>query len=219
MTSPLPKSERRIALFGPQGSGKGTQAEKIQLTYGLPHIAPGNMFRQAIAEGTEIGRQVEAIINAGNLVPDAITNRLMRERIAGSDCIDGFVFDGYPRNLVQADALDTMTSLTHVLVIDVPEAESIRRISQRRSCPQCGATYHLEYKPTLKPDVCDRCGSTLTQRADDTPDAIRQRLEIYRAQTAPLFTRYQERGIFYMIDGLHSIEDVFQHIVRVVWPS
>jgi adenylate kinase len=219
MTTTSSVSERRIALFGPQGSGKGTQAEKIQLTYGLPHIAPGNMFRQAIAERTDIGRQVEEIINAGNLVPDELTNRLMRERITAADCIDGFVFDGYPRNTVQADALDSMTNLTHVLVIDVPEEESIRRISQRRSCSQCGATYHLEYKPTLNPNVCDRCGSPLTQRADDTPDAIRQRLAIYSQQTAPLFERYQTRGIFHTINGVHSIEEVFQQIQRIVWPS
>lgn len=210
------QSPKRITLFGPQGSGKGTQAEKIQMFFGIPHIAPGNIFRKAVAEKTALGMQVQEILNAGNLVPDEITNALMKERIEQEDCVQGFVFDGYPRNAIQADALDAMAHITHVIVIDIPTEESIKRISHRRSCFQCGATYHLDFKPPHQENRCDVCGSELVQREDDTPAAIEQRLAIYRSETEPQIARFRERGIVYDIDGMGMIEEIWQRIQKIL---
>lgn len=203
---------KKISIFGPQGSGKGTQSEKISTFFGVPHIAPGNIFRKAIADKTELGQTVEAIINAGNLVPNEITNALMNARIEEADCVNGFIFDGYPRNDVQADALDSMTSLTHVIVLDIPDDEAVRRLSQRRVCTNCGATYHLESKPPQQDSVCDSCGKQLIHRDDDKPEAIRKRLDIYHASTEPLLVRYEQRAILHRINGVGSIDEVWQRI-------
>jgi adenylate kinase len=201
---------KKICLFGPQGSGKGTQSEKITALFGIPQLSPGNIFRKEIADGTELGQQVQAIMNRGELVPDEITNNLMQERLQQEDCLDGFVLDGYPRNLAQADALDTMTALSHVIVIEITDEEAVRRISQRRSCPNDGIVYHLESKPPQKEGVCDSCGGPLIQREDDKPEAIRKRLAIYHEQTEPLFKRYEDRGILYRVDGTGSIDAVWE---------
>jgi adenylate kinase len=200
---------KNICLFGPQGSGKGTQAEKLSAWLGLPHVSPGNIFRKAVADHTDLGTQVEAIINAGKLVPNDVTNALMRERLQQEDALMGFILDGYPRNEEQAVALDSMTNLTHVFVIDIPDDETIRRISRRRVCTSCGATYHLEFKPPMQTDICDNCGSALILRDDDQPEAIRQRLAIYHAETEPVFSRYEQRGILHRVHGVGSIEQVF----------
>jgi adenylate kinase len=210
---------KRIALFGPQGSGKGTQAERITKTFGIPHIAPGNIFRKAIADKTELGEKAETVLNSGQLMPNEITNGLMQERIEQEDALDGFIFDGYPRNQEQADALDGMTNLSYVIVIDVPEAESIKRISHRRSCPQCGATYHIDFKKPQEEGICDACGTALVQRDDDKPDAIKQRLAIYHAETAPLLKRYKERGILHEVDGMGTIDEIWERIQKVLWES
>lgn len=203
---------KRICLFGPQGSGKGTQAERLSSWLGIPQIAPGNIFRQAVAEHSALGTQVEPILAAGQLVPDHITNSLMQQRIQQEDCLSGFVFDGYPRNTAQADALDAMTSLSHVIVIEIPDEESIRRISQRRVCTPCGITYHPEWKPPVQDERCDVCGGALIQRDDDTPEAIQKRLQIYRSTTVSLFPRYEQRGILHHVDGLGSIDEVWQRV-------
>ncbi len=205
-------SPKQICLFGPQGSGKGTQAQHLSAHYGFPHIAPGNIFRKAIADHTPLGKQVEAVIAAGQLVPNDVTNRLMRERLEQEDCLDGFILDGYPRNTNQADALDAVTRLTHVIVIDVSDSETVRRLSNRRVCTSCGTNFHLEFKPPLQDDICDRCGSALTQRDDDTPDSIRKRLEIYHRDTEPLIERYAQRGIVCRVDGTPPIGQVFEQI-------
>lgn len=203
---------KRISLFGPQGSGKGTQAEKICAYYGLPHVSPGNIFRAAIAEQSELGKQIEEIYNAGQLMPDHITNSLMKERIEQEDCLNGFIFDGYPRNVVQADAVDTMTTLTHALLITISDDETIRRLSQRRMCVTCNITYHLEFKPPQKEGVCDVCGKQLIQREDDKPEAIQKRLSIYHSETEPILKRYEERGVLHRIDGMGTIEEVWTRI-------
>lgn len=209
MTTTTP---RRISLFGPQGSGKGTQGEKMSAYFGIPQISPGHIFRQAIAAGSELGKQVQDIYNAGKLIPDHITNALMKERIEQEDCLDGFIFDGYPRNVNQAEAMDTITTLTHVIAIDIPTEESIRRLSQRRVCTHCGITYHNEFKPSSVLNICDSCGSTLIQRDDDKPDAIKERLRIYHTETEPLLARYEERGLLYRIDGMGTIDEVWERV-------
>jgi adenylate kinase len=203
---------KNICLFGPQGSGKGTQAERVSEWIGVPHISPGNIFRKAIAEHTPLGAQVEQVINAGQLVPNDVTNALMRERLEQEDCVGGYILDGYPRNQNQAEALDSMSSLTHVIVIDVSDEETVRRLSNRRVCTSCGMTYHLEFKKSIQPDICDSCGSALIQRDDDKPEAIRQRLEIYHRETEPLFSRYEQRGIVHRVNGAASIEEVWKSV-------
>ncbi|MCW1930392.1 MAG: adenylate kinase [Candidatus Kerfeldbacteria bacterium] len=205
-----------ICLFGPQGSGKGTQAERLSAWLGIPHISPGNIFRKAMADETDLGKQVADIINSGHLVPDEVTNTLMRERIEQEDCLMGFVFDGYPRNTAQNDALHAMTQLTHALVIDIPEEESLHRIGERRVCSQCGMTYHLTFKPSKVTGVCDVCGSALTHRDDDKPDAIRKRLDIYHTSTEPLITSFEQRGIVHRINGMGSIDDVWKRVQEAI---
>lgn len=210
-------NSRNICIFGPQGSGKGTQSEKLSDFFGIPQIAPGNIFRKAVADGTALGKKVEKIINDGKLVPNEITNELMRARIEEEDCLEGFVLDGYPRNESQADALDSMTSLSKVVVIDIPDEESIQRISSRRICTDCGITYHLESKPPVKEGVCDSCGKELIYRDDDKPEAILKRLQIYHTETEPLFERYKERNIVCRVNGAGSIDDVW-NLVQGCFP-
>ncbi len=207
---------KKICLFGPQGSGKGTQAEKLSEYLGTPHLAPGNMFRKAVADGTELGKQVEAIINEGKLVPDEVTNAVIKRYLEQPDALNGFILDGYPRNVAQADALDSFTPLTHVLLIDITDEESVRRISQRRTCGNCGITYHLEYKKPAVEGQCDTCGQKLVQRDDDTPEAIQKRLKIYHSQTKPLLERYEERGILQRVDGSASIPDVWDAVKVII---
>lgn len=203
---------KKICLFGPQGSGKGTQAERLIDTYGVPHLSPGNIFRKAIADQTELGQKVKSILDAGELVPNEVTNAIMKERLEQEDALDGFVLDGYPRNENQAEALDGVTSLSHVFVIDISDDESVNRISRRRVCLECGSTYHLDFKPSKEEGVCDEDGKELVQRDDDKPEAIKKRLEIYHAETKPLLDRYEERGILFRIDGMQSIEKVWEDV-------
>lgn len=208
MTKQIPL---KICLFGPQGSGKGTQAQKISEYYGIPAIAPGNMFRKAIADETLLGMRIKEIFESGQLVPNEITNTLVNDRIHEEDCINGFILDGYPRNTIQADALDGMTSLTHVIVLEVQDEESVNRISRRRSCEE-GHSYHLDFKPSKEEGVCDIDGKELVQRKDDTAEAIKQRLGIYHEETAPLLERYESRGVLHRIDGMQSIDQVWEDI-------
>ena len=201
-----------VCLFGPQGSGKGTQAERLSEFLGVPQLSTGNIFRRAIADNTELGKQVEQIISEGQLVPDSITNGIVTARLEQEDVLEGYILDGYPRNIVQSEELDTVSSLTHVVVIDVSDEESIHRISQRRVCTDCGTTYHLESKPPQHTNVCDNCGHNLIQREDDTPDAIKERLAIYHKETEPLVARYEERGIVTHVDGVGSIDEVWERV-------
>ncbi len=205
---------KKICLFGPQGSGKGTQAEKLVALFGVPQVSPGNIFRQAVADNTDLGQTVEDILNRGDLVPNEVTNALVQERLEKEDALNGFVLDGYPRNEDQAVALDGMTSLSHVIVIDIPEDVSVERISKRRVCTNCGITYHLESKASKIAGICDACGATIVQRDDDKPEAIRKRLAIYTAETEPLIARYEKRGIVYRVNGVGSIDEVWDRVQK-----
>ncbi|OGY88645.1 MAG: adenylate kinase [Candidatus Kerfeldbacteria bacterium RIFOXYC2_FULL_38_9] len=206
---------KKIVLFGPQGSGKGTQAERLSGFFGIPQLAPGNIFRKAVAEATDLGKKVELILKQGNLVPDEITNAIMKERLEQEDCLGGFILDGYPRNKTQADELDALTNVSHVLLFKIPDQESVHRLSQRRVCSHCGATYHLEFKKPVQENVCDFCGHNLYQRDDDKPAAISKRLKIFHQETEPLLVRYEQRAILYTIDGLGPIAEVWQRIQDV----
>ncbi len=216
-----------IILMGAQGSGKGTQAAVLGPRLGLAKVAPGDLFRAAIADGSELGTQVKSILEAGDLVPDELTNAIVRERLediarqraAGE--LNGALFDGFPRTAGQAEALDAILAeqndqIDAVVEIDVPREDLIARLAGRRVCPACGTVYHLEADPPRIQGTCDKDGATLIQRDDDTPDAIRRRLEIYDAQTKPLLSYYEARGVVARVDGNQPIDAVTDAIVDAI---
>jgi len=208
-----------IILMGPPGAGKGTQAAKLVEKYGILHISTGDMFRAAVKEGTELGKQAKACMDAGQLVPDDVTIGIVRERLSKPDCQKGFILDGFPRTIEQADALDRILNdlaikLDRVINITVPVSELVIRMAGRRICRGCGATYHVTYNPPAVANVCDKCGQELYQRADDREETVRKRIEVYQAQTQPLIEYYQDKGLYTEIDGLQDIDEVFGDIVR-----
>jgi len=210
-----------LLIMGPPGAGKGTQAVLIKEEYQIPHISTGEMFRDAISNKTPLGIEAKKYIDKGELVPDFVTNGVVKERLGKDDCKKGFLLDGFPRTLNQAITLDSILSelgifLDHVLNIDVPYALVIDRISGRRVCPQCGAGYHIK---TLKPRVagiCDACGHKLIQRVDDTEETIANRLHIYEKNTKPLLEYYNNKGLLVNINGDGKINEIFQEIKKVL---
>ena len=207
-----------LLLMGPPGAGKGTQAAKLVERYDIPHVSTGDIFRGALQERTPLGLEAKRYMDVGALVPDQVTVGITRERLAKSDCIGGFILDGFPRTLQQAHALDQMLAkmgirLNKVVNIVVPDQELIPRLTGRRICQSCGATYHMEFRPPAQPSICDRCGGELYPRTDDQDDTVRERLEVYRLQTQPLIQYYQERDLYSEINGAQSTEAVFRDIV------
>ena len=206
-----------IILMGPPGAGKGTQATRLEDEFRLPHISTGDMFREAIAKKTPLGLQAQAIIARGDLVPDDVTCALVKERLSQDDCKDGYLLDGFPRTIPQAEALQKMGEeigrpVTCVIDLEVPDQELIRRISGRRVCPKCGASYHVD---TMKPKVdgiCDRCGATLIQRKDDNAESFKTRLDNYYKQTQPLIDFYKGKGLYVSFDGTKPLEELSQAI-------
>ena len=210
-----------ILLMGPPGAGKGTQAAALVKELGVPHISTGDMFRAAIKEGTEMGKKAKAFIDAGNLVPDEVTIGIVRERLAKDDCKKGFILDGFPRTVGQADALKGILSelglaLDKVLNISVPSSELIERAVGRRICKACGATYHLKFNPTKEEGKCDECGGELYQRADDTAETMGNRLKKYEESTKPLIDYYTAAGVYAEVDGLQDISKVTESLVAVL---
>ena len=204
-----------IIIFGPQGSGKGTQAEYIARRHHVPYVSTGDIFRYHLKNQTALGAQVMSYLSAGQLVPDELTNQVVKDRLSRPDCADGFVLDGYPRNKVQQDFLNQLTGIDFVIVISLADETAIARLAGRLAC-KCGATYHLTYNPPAQPGVCDSCGDTLFRRDDDQPAAIAQRLEIYHRQTEPLFAAYRAKGVLYDVDGAPSIEAVSRQIDQII---
>jgi adenylate kinase len=200
----------RMILLGPQGSGKGTQAELLVKRLCIPQVSTGNILRENMQKGTELGLIAKQYVNLGKLVPDEVVIGIIQSRLKQKDAIKGFILDGYPRNIAQAQALDKITHIDVVLEIDVPDAESIRRISGRRTC-SCGAVYHIEYNPPKKQGICDKCQKQLFQRDDDKEEAIRKRLYTYHNETKPIIGFYKERHI--KIDGMMSIDEVHAAIL------
>lgn len=207
-----------ILLMGPPGAGKGTQAANLVEKFQIPHISTGDMFRAAVKEGTELGKQAKACMDAGQLVPDEVTIGIVGERLAKSDCKKGFILDGFPRTVDQADALAKILAgigikLTGALNINVPAEELIARAVGRRICKKCGATYHMKFKPTAKDGICDACGGETYQRADDSEATMKNRLSVYEAQTKPLVAYYQAAGLYKLVDGSQAMDKVFADVV------
>jgi adenylate kinase len=214
-------SELDLILFGPPGAGKGTQAERLRGDFQLPFISTGEMLRANVKEGTELGRRAQEYMDAGELVPDELIVAMVADRLLRHDAQDGFILDGFPRTIEQADALDKQLAdlgrrVTAALLIDVPDDEVIRRLAGRRVCVKAGHNYHVEFDPPKHDDVCDQDGSRLIQRDDDQPDVIRNRLRVYHEKTAPLIDYYDERGLMRRIDGTRPAAEVHDHIRAVI---
>jgi len=201
----------KIIIFGPQGSGKGTQAELIARRHAWPYISTGDIFRYNLKNQTELGQKVAEYINAGHLVPDELTNKIVHNRLEQPDCSVGFVLDGYPRNKTQLEFLAKITKVDLAIAIELTDAEAIARLAGRLAC-KCGLSYHPQNNPPKNRGICDKCGGELFRRDDDTPEAIQKRLEIYHAETEPLLAIYEKAGILRRVDGSKSIEGVYEQI-------
>ncbi len=208
----------RIILFGPPGSGKGTQGDLVERKYGLPKVSTGDLLREAVREGTPLGKRAESLMKAGKLVPDELVEELVRERLARPDCRRGYLLDGFPRNLSQVKILEEMDGARPEVAIelDVPGAEIIARLSRRRTCAGCKAIYGVAGKEPRVDAVCDACGSPLVQRPDDRPEVIAERLRVYEAQTAPIRGHYQAKGVHHLVEGSGAVEEVFSRIAAVL---
>jgi adenylate kinase len=207
----------RYLVLGKQGAGKGTQAQKIAARFGVPHISTGDMFRAAVAAGTPFGKRAEPYLKRGELLPDEVVIGTVAERLAQDDTVDrGFVLDGFPRTRAQAKELDRLlapSGLDAAIDIEVPTEVVLHRLSGRRVCKECGATYHVD-APPASDWVCDRCGGEVVQREDDTEEAITRRLELYERETGPLMDYYQELGLLRRVNGEGSVEEVFERVVK-----
>ncbi|WP_227764149.1 adenylate kinase [Zhaonella formicivorans] len=207
----------RLLIMGPPGAGKGTQAEIITKKLGIPHISTGDMFRKAIKDGTAMGKKAKAYIDAGQLVPDDVTVGIVKERLSEADCAEGFLLDGFPRTVPQAEALDDILNelgvkLDKVISLEVPQEIILHRLTGRRICKGCGSSYHISNNPPKVAGKCDKCGGELMQRTDDTEETVASRLRVYEQQTAPLINFYESHHIICHIKGDQPIEQVLQRI-------
>ncbi len=214
-------SELNMILLGPPGAGKGTQAERLRDDFGLPFISTGEMLRANVKDGTELGVEAKRYMDAGDLVPDDVIVRMVADRLDAGDAEDGFILDGFPRTIAQAEALDSMLDslrrrINAAVLIDVPDDDVVQRISGRRVCVKSGHNYHVQFDPPKREDVCDQDGSRLIQRDDDKPEVVRKRLHVYHDQTEPLIEYYDGKGVLRRIDGSRSPADVHDHIRAVL---
>ncbi len=211
----------KLIFIGPPGSGKGTQAKRLADRFGIPHISTGDMLREAVAEGTALGKEADKIMKAGQLVPDDVMIGMIRERLAKGDARKGFILDGFPRTIVQAEKLDALVSGNgksdlRVLRLLVPDEAIVKRIALRRTCKNCGAIYHLENQPPKKAGVCDKCGGELIARPDDTEAAVRKRLESFHRQTEPVAGYYKNKNVLKEVDGTGPVDQIFERIERAL---
>ena len=211
----------KIIMLGAPGAGKGTQAKQIAAKYEIPHISTGDIFRANIKNGTELGMKAKAYMDQGALVPDELTCDLVMDRIAQDDCERGFVLDGFPRTIPQAEALTNALnkigqSMDYAIDVDVPDENIVNRMSGRRACVNCGATYHIVFNPTKVDGVCDTCGDKIVLRNDDKPETVQNRLSVYHEQTQPLIDYYREQKILKSVDGTKPMDEVFSDIVAIL---
>lgn len=211
----------KIVMLGAPGAGKGTQAQMLAKKYDIPHISTGDIFRMNIKNGTELGLEAKKYMDQGLLVPDELTVRILLDRVAKDDCKNGYVLDGFPRTIPQANVLeDALTKLgdkiDYAVNVDVPDENIIRRMGGRRACLACGATYHIEHVPPKKEGICDKCGQELVLRDDDKPETVKNRLQVYKEQTQPLIDFYTERGVLHNVDGTKDMNEVFDAIVAIL---
>lgn len=211
----------RIIMLGAPGAGKGTQAKRIAEKYNVPHISTGDIFRENIKNGTELGNKAKAYMEAGDLVPDELVLELIMDRFEKEDCANGYVLDGFPRTIPQAEALDEALdakgqTIDNVIDVDVPDEHIIKRMAGRRTCAHCGAIFHLEHMPPKIEGKCDQCGGHLMMREDDLPDTVIARLKTYHEQTQPLKDYYGAKGLVHSVDGTQDREDVFAEVVKIL---
>lgn len=208
-----------MILFGPPGAGKGTQAKRLQADLGVPQISTGDILREAARAGTELGRKAKPLMDAGQLVPDEIVNGIVAERIVKPDCAQGFILDGYPRTIPQAESVDAALAklgrkIDLVISLEVPDQVIVERVSGRRSCPKDGSVYHVVSSPPKRLGFCDRCDTGLIQRDDDRPEKVQERLKAFHAQTAPLKSLYEQRGLLRRVDGVGSPDGIYAEIKK-----
>ena len=211
----------KIVMLGAPGAGKGTQAKMIASKYQIPHISTGDIFRANIKNGTELGKKAKSYMDQGLLVPDELTVDLVIDRLANDDCKNGYILDGFPRTIPQAEALDAALAklgekMDYAIDVDVPDENIVSRMSGRRACTGCGATYHIVYNPSKKGDCCDVCGEKLILRDDDKPETVQKRLNVYHDKTQPLIDYYTKQGILKAVDGTQDMNDVFAAITNIL---
>lgn len=211
----------KIIMLGAPGAGKGTQAKMIAEKYSIPHISTGDIFRYNIKNGTELGKEAKKYMDQGLLVPDELTVKILLDRVAQDDCKNGYVLDGFPRTIPQAEVLEeALTKLgdriDYAINVEVPDENIVKRMGGRRACINCGATYHIEHVPPKKEGICDNCGSELILRDDDKPETVKNRLSVYHKQTQPLIDFYNGKGVLRTVDGTVDMKDVFNAIVAIL---
>lgn len=211
----------KIIMLGAPGAGKGTQADKICAKYNIPHISTGDIFRANIKNNTELGQKAKSYMDKGELVPDELVVDLVVDRIKADDCTNGYVLDGFPRTIPQAEALDAALAaindkVDYAINVEVPDENIINRMSGRRACVACGATYHIVHIPTKVEGICDKCGAELILRDDDKPETVKNRLNVYHEQTQPLIDYYTAKNVLHEVDGTKAMEDVFSSIVSIL---
>jgi adenylate kinase len=211
----------KIIMLGAPGAGKGTQAKMIAEKYGIPHISTGDIFRANIKNGTELGKEAKKYMDQGLLVPDELTVKILLDRVAQADCKNGYVLDGFPRTIPQAEVLDKALEelgdkIDYAIDVDVPDENIVKRMGGRRACLSCGATYHIEHVPPKKEGICDNCGQELVLRDDDKPETVKNRLNVYHEQTQPLIEFYTKQGVLRTVDGTVDMQDVFAAIVNIL---
>ena len=207
----------KIIMLGAPGAGKGTQAKKIAAKYAIPHISTGDIFRANIKNNTELGQKAKTYMDKGELVPDELVVDLIMDRFKEADCANGYVLDGFPRTIPQAEALSANgESVDYAVNVEVPDENIINRMSGRRACVGCGATYHIQFNPTKVEGICDACGEKLILRDDDKPETVKNRLSVYHEQTQPLIEYYSGKGVLKEVDGTQPMDDVFAAIVKIL---
>lgn len=211
----------KIVLLGPPGAGKGTQAKSISNRYSIPHISTGDIFRKNISENTPLGVEAKSYMDNGQLVPDEVTINMVKDRLKQDDCKNGYLLDGFPRTVQQAEALDNFLtereeSIDTALLIEVPKEFILERMTGRRVCPSCGASYHVKFNPPTKDGKCDLCGSDVIQRKDDTEETVKERLDVYENQTQPLIDFYKSKKQLSVVDGTQAINEVFENICKIL---